>query len=68
MDAEAQERFARQVADAWLWGDEDRMRQLCRRYDVSFDPADPLKKVTINAVPSQMHSETVEFTIVKEAA
>lgn len=68
MDAEAQQRFAKEVADAWLWGDEDRLRQLCRSYEVSFDPDDPLKRITINAAPSQMHSETIEFTLVKEAA
>lgn len=65
MDAVAKGRWSKEVAHAWWTGDEDRMRQLCRDYDVSVDPDDPLGTVTITASPTMLGTETIEFTVVK---
>jgi hypothetical protein len=54
------ERFAEAVADAYWSSNEQRLRELCRRYEVTVEPA--RGSVTIKAVPfRQPHSMPLVF-------
>jgi hypothetical protein len=70
VDRETQEHWANQVLDAYMKGDETRMRTLCSRYEITLDEADPFK-ITINAQPHgfiERQAEMVQFEVVKANA
>lgn len=67
MEDGAKKRWSEQVTDAYIHGDEARMRTLCSSYEITLDENGPLK-VEINAEPHHMlssHAETVQFEVVK---
>jgi hypothetical protein len=67
MDADAKERWAKEVGDAYLHGNEDRMRQLCSHYEVTVDLTGKERKVEIKAAPHPfVQAESVQFEVVKD--
>lgn len=80
MNTEAKERFAKAVTDAWLAGDQTRLRSLCSEYHVTVEvnPEDKTRalspfadhgpmRVRIDASPYSHLSDPIEVTVVKAA-